>query len=57
MNSGGIEMSTISIVFIVLCVLLFIGILALDLYISHDLKKPENNDKQNNDDVNKVMKN
>lgn len=57
MNNGGIEMSTISIVFIVLCVLLFIGILALDLYISHDLKKPENNDKQNNDDVNKVMKN
>lgn len=50
-------MSTTKIVFVVLCVLLFIGILALDFYISHDLKKPGNTDKQNNDDVNKVIKN
>ena len=50
-------MSTTKIVFVVLCVLLFIGMLALDFYISHDLKKPGKNDKQNNDDVNKVIKN
>lgn len=57
MNNGGIKMSTTKIVFVVLCVLLFIGMLALDFYISHDLKKPGKNDKQNNDDVNKVIKN
>lgn len=33
-------MSTTKIVFVVLFVLLFIGMLALDFYISHDLKKP-----------------